>query len=130
SSMVSSRSSGRLAASSPGRWIKTISSTTTRVVLMIASPLSQTCRSSPSSDCAAQSPDTVSGDVIFNLVISCYFKYHLFKSILFGIAHDGSATASNFTGTPGANRVYHRRESDRTFRDLPCYRAAGHQQAG
>ena len=72
---------------------------------MIALRLNPICRSNPSSDSEAQSPDLASGDVIFILVISRYFKYHLFKSILIGIAHDGSATASNFTGTPGANRV-------------------------
>ena len=66
---------------------------------MIALRLNPICRSSPSSDTEAQSPDPASGDVIFILVISRYFKYHLFKSILIGIAHDGSATASNFTGT-------------------------------
>jgi hypothetical protein len=76
---------------------------------MIASPLSRTCRSSPSSDSEAKSPDLC-------LAISYYFSnFTLFQISSFqinfiGIAHDGSATASNFTGTPGANRVCHRRE--------------------
>jgi hypothetical protein len=47
----------QVGASSPGRWIRTISSTTTLGASMIASPLSQTCRSSHSSDCEAKSPD-------------------------------------------------------------------------
>ncbi|MBT0647106.1 hypothetical protein KJJ93_29375, partial [Escherichia coli] len=33
-------------------------------------------------------------------VVQLLSEFALFKSILFGIAHDGSATASNFTGTP------------------------------
>ena len=46
---------------------------------MIALRLNPICRSNPSSDSEAQSPDLASGDVIFILVISRYFKYHLFK---------------------------------------------------
>ena len=50
-SMASSRLSGRWAANLPGRWIKTTSSTTIRVVSMIASLLNRICRSSHSWNC-------------------------------------------------------------------------------
>jgi hypothetical protein len=42
------------------------------------------------------------------LVISGYFKYHLFTSFLIGIAHDGSATTSNIIGSTGAGGLYYR----------------------
>jgi hypothetical protein len=45
--------------------------------------------------------------VHLSLVISGYFKYHLFTSLIIGIAHDGSATTSNTAGSTGADGLYY-----------------------